>query len=606
MTKAMTDTKYKVDFQDIFERVPEPIGVCDEDGWVHAVNSAARSLLRPFQGQRLRLHLGIRETVRQMRMTEGGLQEFYMADVQVDGAARSKASVSLLPLREGGYRVAFQASPHSGLPVNLRLLESLVNVNRHLDLFKSADKVVALFASSFGEVFPDYAFHMRVERPRGAPMIYQHNAWDRPAQKVELFGAEDTLFWAESHSSFRLVLDDIGAQEGFFQFERREDSKFSVVERDAFEAFAQQLSFALGRLWHREDFSLVTPIIDQLDAVVLICDARRRIRVCNQTFEALALDGDPVGRDLLDFFSESSRAALRTAAATVMAGGEAEPIDAALVNGDGSGSSQVIMTIHVAANAAGRDASQGFIVTGQQNEINLVELEKRLNRAEYLMNIGQLATGVAHELKNPLTSILNYADYLLRKYDDSFFEERDRDRLRRIIEGVEHIDAFVEDLVALARPTDEAADPVDIHAVIRESGMLCELKLRESNSDLHLEFGESARMVRGSRSQLKQVFVNLISNAASAMSGRGGTVTVSVEASQTWLDVEVIDDGAGMSEEVRERIFEPFFTTRDGHGGTGLGLAIVHSIVARHEGAIEVDSEEGHGTTFRVRLPRSD
>jgi len=602
----MTEKKYEVDFQDVFERVPEPTGVCDEDGWVHSLNSAARTLLEPHDGERLRLHLGVRETVRQMRMTEDGLQEFFMADVQVEGARNSRASVSLLPLKNGGYRVAFEASPHSGLPSNLRLLESLVNVNRHLELFKSADKVVALFASSFSEVFPDYSFHMQVKRPRGAPMVYQHAAWEKPAEHLESAEGERLQFWSTAAQSHRVDLQAIGAQEGFLQVESREDKKFSVAERDAFEAFAQQVSFALGRLWHREDYSQVAPIIDQLDAVVLICDERRRIRVCNQTFESLVYDDHTVGRDLLDFFSESSRAAIRTAAATVMAGGDAEPIEAALVNGDGEGSSQVILTIQVAANQIGREAGQGFIVTGQQNELSLVELEKRLNRAEHLMNIGQLATGVAHELKNPLTSILNYADYLLRKYEDSLFEDRDRDRLRRIIKGVEQIDAFVQDLVALARPNEEASDPVDIHSVIRESGMLCELTLREHQTDLHLELYESSALVRGSHNQLKQVFVNLISNAATAMDEDGGNITIRVEASKDWLDVNVVDDGKGMHEEILQRIFEPFFTTRDGHGGTGLGLAIVQSIITRHEGAIEVDSEPGAGTSFRIRLPRVD
>lgn len=608
----MTEVKSQVDFQDVFERMPEPLGVCDEDGVVHALNAAARELLVPESTREMRLDLSVRETVRQMRVTKLGIQEFYMADVHVEGAgACSNMSVSLLPLKAGGYRVRFEARQEPNIPVNLRLLEAMVNVNRHLELFKSPEKVVALFAASFAEVFPEDSFHLQFERPNGENFLHQHAGWTAHARRRE--GAQSELsarvpssahFWGESSQGYRVRLAAPGQQSGFVQFERVDSTRYSVVEREAFEAFGQQVMFALSRIWHRTDFSLVSPIIDQLDAVVIVCDARRTIRVCNRTFESLVYDEEVIGRDLLDFFSESSRAEIRTAAATVMAGGSVKPIDAALVNGDGSGSSQVILTVQIASNAPSSEAGQGFLVTGQQNELNLVELEERLTRAEHLMNLGQLATGVAHELKNPLTSILNYADYLLRKYEDSHLEDRDKLRLQRIIDGVEHIDSFVRDLMTLARPAVEVTERVRLHEMLRASGSLCELPLQRARTELRFEFCESDPFVKGSSSQLKQVFINLVTNASRAMGDEGGTVKIVTSVDEDKVEVRVLDDACGMSQETLNHIFEPFFTTRDGRGGTGLGLAIVQNIVERHRGTIEVESQEDVGTTFVIRMPR--
>jgi signal transduction histidine kinase len=226
-----------------------------------------------------------------------------------------------------------------------------------------------------------------------------------------------------------------------------------------------------------------------------------------------------------------------------------------------------------------------------------------MQHAEHLLNIGQLASGVAHELKNPLTAILNYADYLLRKYEDQFFEERDRDRLRRIISGVEHIDGFIQDLLVLARPEEDETEGVDLQNVLQESLMYCEATLTRYMANVKVQVEPGLR-IAGSRAQLKQVFTNLISNAARALPEQGGPIYLRAHSEGDTVICEVEDGGKGMSGETLERIFEPFYTTRDGDGGTGLGLAIVDNIVRRHQGKIEVLSRLGHGTTFTLRFVR--
>jgi signal transduction histidine kinase len=599
----MDDTT--VDFHTIFESLPDPIAVCDDEGRLVAMNREARALLGVDPDEDVRLNLRSRETVRQMRMTPTGAPsgDFYLADVPVEGAVRPRVSASLHPIGESGFRVHFSVGPDGrSVSPNVRIMESLVNVGRHLELLKSPDKTIALFAASLADVFGRYSFRIVL----GEDVRHDQAAWGGGARSdVSTTTAgpnvpADELIFEGAGRGWRMQITGPGGPMGYLQVERQEDQKFRVAERQAFETFVQQIGLAASRFGVENNISAVGPIIDQLDAIVVVCDARRRILVCNRTFEAM-VGSSPVGLDILEFVDEQARPRLRTSAAAVMAGGESEPIDLHLRTHE---EGQVSLRVHIAPAHGGSGGSHtGFVVTGQHSELSLVELEERMTRAEQLMNLGQLATGVAHELKNPLTSILNYAEYLLRKYEDSFFEERDSQRLQRIIDGVQRMDDFVQDLMVLARPSDGERRQVSLHTLVRESGFMCEVALRQARSRLKLRFMEDDPIIVAQGNQLKQVFVNLFANAAESMGEEGGEIAVQTHRDEEWVVVAVADDGAGMDEETVERVFEPFYTTRDGRGGSGLGLALVRTIVRRHGGEIEVDSELGVGTTFTIRLP---
>lgn len=593
----------EVSFEGIFESLPDPVAVCDDEGNILALNQQARSYLGVSVGTAVKLDLRARETVRQIRLhTNPTGAEFFLADVSVDGASRSRVSASFHPIAPGkNYRVLFASGPDGRVQSpNVRMMESLVNVGRHLELFKSPEKTLALFAASFADVFPTYSF--RIILADGS--LHDHGGWQGarstpPDPTADLSVAhvpEDELCFVGAGRGWRVPVRN----DGVVQIERADDVKFGVSERQAFETFAQQLGLSMPRQ-ENGAIGAVGPIIDQLDAIVVVCDSRRHVLVSNRTFERLVATSEIVGRDVLEFFDGADRARIRTGAASVMAGGEAEAFEAHIGS---TNDNQVALRLQIAP-ASGRDGdgASGFVITGQQSELSLMELEERMTRAEQLMNLGQLATGVAHELKNPLTSILNYAEYLLMKYQGSFFEERDSERLRRIIEGVERIDAFVKDLVVLARPNDGEAQLVSLHGVVHESGLMCEVALSQAGATLSLDLDRSEPIVNGHRNQLKQVLVNLVANAAKSMPEGGGAISVRTRVDEEMVCCQVIDDAAGMSEETLSRIFEPFFTTREGRGGSGLGLALVQTIVRRHGGDIAVDSELGKGTTFTISLP---
>jgi signal transduction histidine kinase len=235
----------------------------------------------------------------------------------------------------------------------------------------------------------------------------------------------------------------------------------------------------------------------------------------------------------------------------------------------------------------------------------LRRLQAQVIQAEKLASLGQIVAGVVHELNNPLTSIVAYSDYLLRRSMERGADADDVERLRRIGEAAERILKFSRDLVAYARPCSEVAGPVHLHEVIDKALVFCEHDLGERGVRIERLVGGELPPVLGIAGQLTQVFVNLFTNASHAMNPGGGWLRVK---SRAELDiecvvVEVSDDGVGIEPSDLDRIFEPFFTTKTDGLGTGLGLSIVRDIVDAHGGRLVCHSEPGEGTTFVLTLP---
>ena len=237
-------------------------------------------------------------------------------------------------------------------------------------------------------------------------------------------------------------------------------------------------------------------------------------------------------------------------------------------------------------------------------------IEDRLIQADKLATFGQIAAGVVHELNNPLTSIVAYSDYLIRKElaRAASAEGRDEDdveRLRRISESANRMLRFTRDLMSYARPSSAVPGPVVLHGVIDQAIAFCEHILAGAKMKIERRYGPDVLMVRGVSEQLVQVFVNLLTNASQAAPTGGGSValTTSVDALARRVRVEVRDDGAGIPAENISQVFLPFFTTKGDRHGTGLGLSIVRSIVLSHDGDIRVESEPGLGAMFVLELP---
>lgn len=238
----------------------------------------------------------------------------------------------------------------------------------------------------------------------------------------------------------------------------------------------------------------------------------------------------------------------------------------------------------------------------------LERLQARMVQAEKLASLGQIAAGVVHELNNPLTSILAYAESMVNKTKKrlpSEDAEDDLERLRRIEEAAGRILKFSRDLVAYARPSAEVPAPLMLGDVVDKALAFCEHEFR--NVSVVREIPSTLPAVRGVAGALTQVFVNLFTNAAHAMHPTGGELRLVAEHDPDAGAVlfDVIDNGSGIDPQDLPRIFEPFFTTKTDGRGTGLGLSIVHGILDTHGGTIAARSTLGEGTVFTLTLPIS-
>ena len=238
---------------------------------------------------------------------------------------------------------------------------------------------------------------------------------------------------------------------------------------------------------------------------------------------------------------------------------------------------------------------------------DLRTLNAHMVQAEKLASLGQIAAGVVHELNNPLTSIVAYTDWLIRKQGaaPSGGDPDSLERLRRIGESASRILRFTRDLVAYARPSSEVPVAVSLHTVIEQALAFCEHVIAQHGANVERRFAEGVPPVRGMHEQLVQVFVNLFTNACHAMPGDGGRLDVRSELSDDGLHLAVFveDNGHGIAAEHLAQIFAPFFTTKVDGRGTGLGLSIVKNIMDNHGAEIRAERTDGGGARFILVFP---
>jgi two-component system NtrC family sensor kinase len=239
------------------------------------------------------------------------------------------------------------------------------------------------------------------------------------------------------------------------------------------------------------------------------------------------------------------------------------------------------------------------LIERRQADEDKARLQDQLRHADRLATIGQLAAGIAHELNEPLGTILGFSQLIQKQ--PGLPEAVDPD-LEKIVITCLHAREIIRKLMLFARQMPPQKARVDLNAVIEEALYL--LESRCSGGGITLVRRLSARLpeITADRSQLHQVLVNLAVNAIQAMPG-GGLLTVGTRVSGRRVVLSVEDNGIGMGEETLRRIFIPFYTTKDVNEGTGLGLPVVHGIVTSHGGTIDVTSEPGVGTRFEIRLP---
>lgn len=422
-----------------------------------------------------------------------------------------------------------------------------------------------------------------------------------------------------------------------FVGKKRAEKVFSEEDVDFFQTLSHQIAVAIrnAQLYTELEDNKVYQenILNNLKSGVIVINMDKKITMLNREAcrllnlnpsSVIGKDISFVSKDLSDLFSQT------------------------LNNNTEFSRAEVVVTIsskHIplGANTSFIRAVDGsllgiIMVFTDLTAIRKLEAEKRW--ADRLANLGTLAAGMAHEIKNPLVAIKTFLQLLPQKFDDESFR---KDFLGIACNEVDRINKIVEKLLSSARPTNSLFEPVDLHRVINETMHLLKNEIAEKGFEVKTNFCAEKLNILGNREQMTQLFLNLFLNSFEAMtetstppqpppceggeSGgvqggdkRGGgqleiTTALSKRDPLRWphkvpardfeeadtVTIKVSDTGKGISPENINQIFDPFFTTKE--KGTGLGLSIVHGIVKEHRGTIDVESKLGEGTSFYISMP---
>jgi PAS domain S-box-containing protein len=330
-------------------------------------------------------------------------------------------------------------------------------------------------------------------------------------------------------------------------------------------------------------------------------------------------EGDVLGREWSFLSIPEEKASLETILAQTLEGEGVEYQELNLLKADGT-SIPVAASFSQIRDSRGGTVGMSLIAQDLSEKKKMIEM---LVQSEKLAEIGRMGSGIVHEIKNPLTSIMMMSSILTAdeqlppkaiKYADII--EKESQRILRLSKNI----------LSFARPQKPEMKAADLNGILDETLELVEYELKKAKVEVNRDFQGDLPPVRGDQEKLKQVFLNIITNAGHAMEGGGGlrVSTVGPAAAAALLEerrpewhrcevgeieqgklaaAQIEDGGPGMSAEVVEKIFEPFFSTKAEGKGTGLGLYISRNIVMEHHGRIAVESREGEGTVFTIFLP---
>ena len=348
---------------------------------------------------------------------------------------------------------------------------------------------------------------------------------------------------------------------------------------------------------HRErDFS--SKILSNTQSLILVADTAGLISYANRRwYDAGFEQRDLLGRPLLELAAPDCTRPLSEAVQRTLNGHQVDNLELQIVRGQGTAGK-------FSANLSPMRDEQGTvtsIVLVLTDITDSAVLRDKLVHTEKMAAVGQLVSGVAHEVNNPLTAILGFADLLMENPD---LPETARKDMRVILQEAQRTKQIVQNLLSFARQMPPQRSPVQLNSILRRTVQLRSYDFTSHGVDIVEHFDEGLPEVMGDAHQLQQVFLNILNNAYDAVHDVGRPPRIEIMSTKAGDVVEVSfrDNGNGISDP--DKIFDPFFTTKEIGKGTGLGLSICYGILKEHGGEILCHNNAGgHGATFIVRLP---
>jgi two-component system NtrC family sensor kinase len=351
-----------------------------------------------------------------------------------------------------------------------------------------------------------------------------------------------------------------------------------------------------SELQRERDFS--GKILNNTQSLILVTDISGLVSYANRRWQDMGYEQPQViGVPLGKLVAPSRRQAFSDAFNAILAGHQVDNLDLQILRGDGR-VGQFSVNLSPMRDEQGNVTS---IVVVMSDITDAATLQAKLMHAEKMAAVGQLVSGVAHEVNNPLTAILGFADLLMENEE---VPETARKDLRVILQEAQRTKQIVQNLLSFARQMPPQRKPVELNSILRRTLQLRSYDFQSHGVDVIEEFDQFLPSIVGDSHQLQQVFLNIVNNAYDAVRETGRPPRIEIRTGRLGNIVEVSfrDNGPGISQP--DRIFDPFFTTKEVGKGTGLGLSICYGIVHEHGGEILCHNNVGaEGATFIVRFP---
>jgi two-component system NtrC family sensor kinase len=374
------------------------------------------------------------------------------------------------------------------------------------------------------------------------------------------------------------------------------DSQGQVLQYRGVMLDISGLRHSQSELQRERDFS--SKVLNHTQSLILVTGTEGTISYANRRWAGLGFQQSQLlGRELITLAAPARREALRHALESVARGQQVDNFELPLLRGDGAVGQFSVNLSPISAE----DGSVSSVVVVMTDVTDSAMLQSKLVHAEKMAAVGQLVSGVAHEVNNPLTAILGFTDLLMENQD---LPESARRDLRVILQEAQRTKQIVQNLLSFARQMPPQRLPVQLNGILRRTVQLRAYDFHSHGIAVAEHFDESLPEIVGDSHQLQQVFLNILNNAYDAVreTGRPARIEIMSARAAGWIEVSFRDNGIGIRDP--ERIFDPFFTTKEVGKGTGLGLSICYGIVREHGGEIVCDNNsDSEGATFVVRLP---
>ncbi|HEX4073794.1 MAG TPA: PAS domain-containing protein [Candidatus Acidoferrales bacterium] len=341
-------------------------------------------------------------------------------------------------------------------------------------------------------------------------------------------------------------------------------------------------------------------ILNNTQSMILVLDTAKLVSYANRRcFEAGYRQQDLLGHSLVEMVSPSRRPILEEALERTLQGSSVENLEIPAFRGNGA-TGKFSISLSPMRDEKGDINS---IVVVMTDVTDAADLQAKLMHTEKMAALGQLVSGVAHEVNNPLAAIVGFTDLLL---ENTGIPEDAKGELKVILQEAQRTRTIVRNLLSFARQMPEQREPLQVNSVVQQALKLRSYDLSNRGVETAERYQDDLPLTVGDPNQLQQVFLNIVNNAYDALQevDRPGKIEISTWHGKGQIEIAFRDNGPGISHP--DRIFDPFFTTKEVGKGTGLGLSICYGIVRAHRGEIIArNNPDGMGCTFLVRLPVS-